>query len=490
MPALSGNRATYAVTDMSASDQTISALVDYEDPYVQPLILDALASRLPPDSYSLIKSLDEHSGEHKPLLQFRDYESIDFDKAVDSPNSMINAYVIRKALIRKHYLSTTVGNWIVKHPSSVLKSHVKPSVDFELDYAEFLDDALVEAFDLRESFMRNEGNEPQDREWWILKPGMSDRGQGIRLFSTEEELQSIFEEWEAERPDSEADEDSDSEEAEGTREKRPSEGELNVTIRAEANGLDTSDVRSDATATPKTPFSPAPPNGSFPDFSQIEVKTEQKDYIITSQLRHFIAQPYIDPPLTFDGRKFHIRTYVLAVGALKVFVYKPMLALFAAAPYSPPWADDEPDLRAHLTNTCIQGSDAREGSVRAFWDLPDVPSLPGWKDNVFSQICSVTGAVFEAAARGMMIHFQPLPSAFELFGVDFMVDEKGDAFLLEINAFPDFRQTGDELQGLVKGLMEEVVDVAFKPFFGIEDGAKPDGSDKSVKCLDIDLGRR
>ncbi|KAK8238001.1 tubulin-tyrosine ligase family-domain-containing protein [Phyllosticta capitalensis] len=428
---------------MSASDQTISALVDYEDPYVQPLILDALASRLPPDSYSLIKSLDEHSGEHKPLLQFRDYESIDFDKAVDSPNSMINAYVIRKALIRKHYLSTTVGNWIVKHPSSVLKSHVKPSVDFELDYAEFLDDALVEAFDLRESFMRNEGNEPQDREWWILKPGMSDRGQGIRLFSTEEELQSIFEEWEAERPDSEADEDSDSEEAEGTREKRPSEGELN-----------------------------------------------QKDYIITSQLRHFIAQPYIDPPLTFDGRKFHIRTYVLAVGALKVFVYKPMLALFAAAPYSPPWADDEPDLRAHLTNTCIQGSDAREGSVRAFWDLPDVPSLPGWKDNVFSQICSVTGAVFEAAARGMMIHFQPLPSAFELFGVDFMVDEKGDAFLLEINAFPDFRQTGDELQGLVKGLMEEVVDVAFKPFFGIEDGAKPDGSDKSVKCLDIDLGRR
>ncbi|KAK8252871.1 tubulin-tyrosine ligase family-domain-containing protein [Phyllosticta capitalensis] len=428
---------------MSASDQTISALVDYEDPYVQPLILDALASRLPPDSYSFIKSLDEHSGEHKPLLQFRDYESIDFDKAVDSPNSMINAYVIRKALIRKHYLSTTVGNWIVKHPSSVLKSHVKPSVDFELDYAEFLDDALVEAFDLRESFMRNEGNEPQDREWWILKPGMSDRGQGIRLFSTEEELQSIFEEWEAERPDSEADEDSDSEEAEGTREKRPSEGELN-----------------------------------------------QKDYIITSQLRHFIAQPYIDPPLTFDGRKFHIRTYVLAVGALKVFVYKPMLALFAAAPYSPPWADDEPDLRAHLTNTCIQGSDAREGSVRAFWDLPDVPSLPGWKDNVFSQICSVTGAVFEAAARGMMIHFQPLPSAFELFGVDFMVDEKGDAFLLEINAFPDFRQTGDELQGLVKGLMEEVVDVAFKPFFGIEDGAKPDGSDKSVKCLDIDLGRR
>ncbi|KAK8164886.1 tubulin-tyrosine ligase family-domain-containing protein [Phyllosticta citrichinensis] len=479
---------------MSASDRTISALVDYEDQYVQPLILDALASRLPKDSYTLIKSLDEHAGEAKPLLQFRDYESIDFDRAVDSPNSMINAYVIRKALIRKHYLSTTVSNWIVKHPDSLLKSHVKPSVDFELDYAEFLDDALVEAFDLRESFARNEDKEPKESEWWILKPGMSDRGQGIRLFSTEEELQSIFEEWEAERPDSEVDEESDLE-TEGAHEKRPSEGELNVTIRAEANGIDSSGARSDATATPLTPFSLATTNGSkFSDFSnrKIDVKTEQKDYIITSQLRHFIAQPYIDPPLTFDGRKFHIRTYVLAVGALKVFVYRPMLALFAAAPYSPPWAADEQDLRAHLTNTCIQGSDAREGSVRAYWDLPnDVATLPkGWKDAVFSQICAVTGAAFEAAARGMMIHFQPLPSAFELFGVDFMVDERGDAFLLEINAFPDFRQTGDELQGLVRGLMEDVVDVAFKPFFGIEDGAKPDGDQRCVKCLDIDLGRR
>ncbi|KAK7519117.1 tubulin-tyrosine ligase family protein [Phyllosticta citriasiana] len=425
---------------MSASDQTISALVDYEDPYVQPLILDALASRLPPDSYTLIKSLDEHVGGPRPLLQFRAYESIDFDKAVDSPNSMINAYVIRKALIRKHYLSTTIANWIVKHPDSILKSHVKPSVDFELDYAEFLDDALVEAFDLRESFARNDPKEPQDREWWILKPGMSDRGQGIRLFSTEEELQSIFEEWEAERPDSE---------------------------RRDSN----------------THHALIPSN---------DERRQHEDYIITSQLRHFIAQPYIDPPLTFDGRKFHIRTYVVAVGALKVFVYQPMLALFAAAPYSPPWAADEQDLRAHLTNTCIQGSDAREGSVRAFWDLPDdaAPLQKGWKDAVFSQICAVTGAAFEAAARGMMIHFQPLPSAFELFGVDFMVDERGDAFLLEINAFPDFRQTGDELQGLVRGLMEEVVDVAFKPFFGIEDGAKPDGDEKCVKCLDIDLGRR
>lgn len=482
-------QATYAITEMSAS-RAIDCLLDYEDPYVRPLIVEAFQSRLPAGSYNIIQNPEEHKV--GPLIQFRSYEALDFDKAVELPNILINAYVIRKALIRKHYLSTTCSHWVVKHPDSKLKTHVEPSVEFELDYAEFLDDALVEAFELRESFQRNDGKEPKDREWWILKPGMSDRGQGIKLFSTEEELQDIFEAWEAERPDS----DDDDEEDHGHRH----DDERTARIQG-------ADARSDDGSDDEDAAAAGGSNGWNLDFSGIQVTQEHKEYIITSQLRHFVAQPYIHPPLTFDDRKFHIRTYVLAVGALKVFVYRPMLALFAAAPYAAPWekADSDakqPDLRAHLTNTCLQGSDQREGSVRAFWDLPDqlaASNTPphaeltgvanGWKEHVFSQICSVTGEVFEAAARGMMIHFQPLPQAFELFGVDYMVDAQGNAWLLEINAFPDFKQTGDDLKGLVEGLFEETVDVAVKPFFQLE-GAKPEGTEQLKQVLDIDLGRR
>ncbi|EEY22035.1 TTL domain-containing protein [Verticillium alfalfae VaMs.102] len=178
-------------------------------------------------------------------------------------------------LIRKHYLSATVETWSAKHPSSSLATGVKRSEHFELDYAEFLDDALVEAFDLRESLERNEEkDDPAQRDWWILKPGMSDRGQGIRLFSTQDELQAIFDGWEADRPDSDAGEDQD-EDGDG-------EGE-------EAGG---------------------------------GARDGSGDYITTSHLRHFVAQPYIHPPLLLntDSRKFHIRTYVLAVGCLSVWV--------------------------------------------------------------------------------------------------------------------------------------------------------------------------
>jgi tubulin---tyrosine ligase len=438
----------------STNGPPFKAFINYEDPYVQPLILEALANRLPQSAYQVISSApDQDDPDSKRLLQISDYESLDFELALCRDTYLINAYIIRKALIRKHFLSTTVANWIVKHPDSVLRHHVKPAVEFELDYAEFLDDALVEAFELHDSFARNESKAPHEREWWILKPSMSDRGQGIRLFSTETELTTIFEEWEGSEPDSPP-------------------------------------ARSD--------------DGDNEGDGASQTPTDDEEHgIITSQLRHFVAQPYIHPPLLLPSagdRKFHIRTYVLAAGALRVWVYRPMLALFAAAAYTAPGAaalsDGAPDLRAHLTNTCLQGTNEREGSVRAFWDLPDSDGVgahgPAWKENVFQAICNATGELFEAAARGMLVHFQPLPNAFELYGVDFLVDAQGVPWLLEVNAFPDFRQTGDELKGLVRGLFEGVVDEVVKPFFGIDTASKGDrtAADALVPVLDIDLGRR
>jgi tubulin--tyrosine ligase len=434
------------------TDQKIYACIDYEDPYVQPLLLNAIKARLPSELLVLVKDASELPSNDNKFLQWRQYESLDFDRLMSgSDTSLSNSYVIRKALIRKHYLSMTVSHWLTKNPESALKRHVKPGVGFEVDFAEFLDDALIEAFELHESWQRNESKEPSEREWWILKPGMSDRGQGIRLFSSEEELTEIFEEWD---PPSDDEEEEDDDEA--------------------AHSGDEAD------AGPK-----------FED-------NDDGTGIMTSQLRHFVAQPYIDPPLLMPsdhpsaGRKFHIRTYVLAVGALKVFVYKPMLALFAGKPYSPPSSEEtSPDLSAHLTNTCLQTGE-REGSVHAFWSLPStLPNLPAdWREVVFKQICESTGQVFEAAARSMSIHFQPLPNAFELFGLDFMVDAEGTTWLMEVNAFPDFAQTGDELQDLVKNLMEDVVDVAIKPFFGVKDKVESAKEGNGlVEVLDIDLGK-
>ena len=190
-------------------EDKVYAFIDYEDTYVQPLLLAALKLRLPTELLVFINDISEVPTSAGRLLQWRQYEQIDFEHIHQNQlTSLANSYIIRKALIRKHYLSTTITHWLAKRPDSVLRKHVKPSIEFEVDYAEFLDDALVEAWDLKESWARNaalvEAGRGSEVEWWILKPGMSDRGQGIRLFSSEEELTAIFEEWD---PDSEEEDD-------------------------------------------------------------------------------------------------------------------------------------------------------------------------------------------------------------------------------------------------------------------------------------------
>ena len=496
-------------TNMSQGSLDIRADIA-ADSYTEPLIRSALSKIVPHLRLSEInqQASTTISQSEIPLLQIKPYEDIDFDHHLAHPTtSLANSYVIRKALTRKHHLWSTVSSWWTKHPDDTsLKGHVPLTVTFELDYAEFLDDALLECFELHDSFRLDE------REWWVLKPAMSDQGHGVRLFSSLAELRAIFEEWE-EDSDENDDEDENDDDGDGTDQSTSSNGETVSPSNLHILGART----------------------------------------MTSQLRYFIAQRYVDPPMLFPqylNRKFHIRTYTVAVGALKVYVYKEMLALFAPSSYeSPPRNNNNDDgtataeetrssswdPRIHLTNTCLHSSDNDNDNVDnnhlsptnendkpinviPFWDLPSHPLTPPsstppssptpatttttWHHDTFTQILTATSTLFTAAARNQMIHFQTLPNSFEIFGIDWLVDAAGTVWLLEVNAFPDFKQSGEGGEEVVRRLWEGVVGVGVRPFFGRvgvregkggggeEKGGEGYGGDGMVEVLDIDLGRR
>ena len=130
-------------------------------------------------------------------------------------------------------------------------------------------------------------------------------------------------------------------------------------------------------------------------------------------------------------------------------------------------------------------------SVTRFWDLGDALPNSGWKESIFEQICQVTGEVFEAAAREQVVHFQALPNAFEIFGVDFLVDAGLNVWLLEMNAYPDFKQTGQQLQdSVIGGLFREVVQNVVRPYFAQTMGQSGRlGKGEMVLVRDMDLGR-
>ena len=280
--------------------------------------------------------------------------------------SIINAFPNVDALSRKDYMASVASHWMTKYQDTILKRHIPTTVVFEVDYAEYLDDALAEAesYELCTSLEANQDKEPSDREWWILKPAMCDLGYGIHLFSTLDELKGCFESVH----DTEEDEDED------------------YTI-----------------------------SSTLP----------------SSALRRFVAQKYIASPHILQGKKFHIRTYVMALGRLKVFVYREMVILSASEDYQPPWVASSPS--SYLTNTAIQ--DQRRAN--AFWDINESSMPAAWKENVFDQICGVSAEIFQAAARVMGRHFTTIPGSFEIFGLDFLVDGVGSAWLLEVNAGPD-----------------------------------------------------
>ncbi len=121
------------------------------------------------------------------LLQWATYDALDHDLTFShNPDSKVlsSSYVIRKALIRKHYLSRCIHNYLTKHPNSVLTWGAPRSWELDISFADELDELWGDdLYDLSDEIEKKDPS-----KWWILKHGMADRGQGLRLFHTKEEL--------------------------------------------------------------------------------------------------------------------------------------------------------------------------------------------------------------------------------------------------------------------------------------------------------------
>lgn len=208
----------------STNPERLSAFVSFPSPYTQSLLAQALVSTLP----SLSLSLAQFPEDQPPALQWyvfcpftvnhlidlahrADYDLMSFDIPHRNPSKyLISSYIYRKALIRKHQLHNTIITYLAKCSHRKVPSILSPLPEesvgdgdgtdllgggapkgwiVDLQFADELDEALMDdLYELDAGMRANEGKEEGERRWWILKPGFADRAQGIRMFSTEEEL--------------------------------------------------------------------------------------------------------------------------------------------------------------------------------------------------------------------------------------------------------------------------------------------------------------
>ncbi|KAG8686339.1 hypothetical protein FRC11_009098 [Ceratobasidium sp. 423] len=443
--------------------RNFTAYVTWPSDHIIGLVENALRDISGPEILS--KTAPGENTDPGLLLQWTTYDSLVHSLTLEYPDSVLtSSYNIRKALIRKHFLYQTITGYLTKTPESILRKAVPRTWLIDISFADELDDAWAdELWDLSVELEKGD-------KWFILKPGMADRGQGIRMFNSRESLQAIFESFE---------DDSSDEETTG---------------------------------------------------SDVDTQGNSKTAVMTSQLRHFVIQEYLDNPLLVDpaqakvdpsaptppgdllrGRKFHLRVYCVASGALKIFMSPNILALFAGTAYAPPplLLEDDPiemDLSPHLTNTALQDN-VHESSIRLLKELIgcDILSAPcsgttfRLEDvqDIEDQVSGILAETFKAALTSA-VHFQVLPNAFELFGVDFLVthipelepeSSRFQVHLLEINAEPAIELTGARLNWILVDLFKGIAHTCVKPFF---EGAKPNSNQgqepkqRLRKCLDIE----
>ena len=184
-----------------------------------------------------------------------------------------------------------------------------------------------------------------------------------------------------------------------------------------------------------------------------------------------VLQRYIASPLLLHKRKFHIRAYALAVSSLRVYFARGALALCSGTRYR----KNDFNTLSHITNTAFQGLDPhfREDECVLVWDEATIAPILV-KDGTCASLLearsriagvtkamqSITGELFRVYESEFGV-FSPIEGCFEHFGLDFLVDDSWNVYLLEVNPGPDFKQTGHRLSRVVRDLMSSTIEVCF-----------------------------
>ena len=81
---------------------------------------------------------------------------------------------------------------------------------------------------------------------------------------------------------------------------------------------------------------------------------------------------------------------------------------------------------------------------------------------ILDDVHRITAELFAAFENEYTV-FSPMTNCFELYGLDFMVDDQLNVSLLEVNPGPDFQQTGDRLRNVIAGKHSSLIHCIIAP---------------------------
>ena len=269
---------------------------------------------------------------------------------------------------------------------------------------------------------------------WILKCTQFNRGKGIYVFNTLEQLVSLINEIDK------------------------------GLIISEATELIANSKSSSKKKQPKLQFNSA-------DVCLPKVKSST-----------FVIQKYIERPLLIHKRKFDIRVWVLVTQELKVYFFKEGYLRTSSEIFSLS-QDSITNQFVHLTNNAVQINSENYGKfedgnqmsfkdisnkLTEFQDLKNISnggSPISIKDVIESQMQNIVKVTF-MSAKDSFCKDSNCNSCFEIFGFDFIVDSAFKAWLIEVNTNPCLEESSRILKEYIPRMIDDAlkltVDATFK----------------------------
>lgn len=141
-----------------------------------------------------------------------------------------------------------------------------------------------------------------------------------------------------------------------------------------------------------------------------------------------VIQQYIPNPDLINNRKYTFRVSGVFTNFAGVYLYKQGYVNISALDFD--LNDRFVNKKVHITNYVLDGEFANI-EQRSTQTLPQF-------DKIYQQMCSIVHQVLSALLKEHPEYLKPQKlKKFEIFGFDFILDDKGKLWLLEINQAPD-----------------------------------------------------
>lgn len=178
----------------------------------------------------------------------------------------------------------------------------------------------------------------------------------------------------------------------------------------------------------------------------------------------FVVQKYIEAPLLYFGFKFDIRVFVVVTQNLKVLLCKESYVRLASLPYNL----KSKNYYVHLTNNAVQANSGSYGAL-VKGNIFSTQLLDSYVKSKSSHPKAADFSIQNSIQARVMRIFSDLnlesrdvaggsgsSTSFEMFGLDFILDESLHLWLLEMNSNASLSESNAYMSRLLHRAMDDL----------------------------------